>query len=463
MKPVIALVGRPNVGKSTLFNRLTRSRDALVADMPGLTRDRQYGDGKVGERPYVVVDTGGIGENDQGIDEPMGAQARQAVDEADIVLFLVDGRAGLTAADQNIARELRSLEKPLWLVVNKTDGLDEDVAAADFYALGFQGLFPIAAAHGRGVRHMISEVLETLPQPAQDDAESEEEQGIKVAIVGRPNVGKSTLVNRMLGEERVVVFDLAGTTRDAIHIPFERQGQRYTLIDTAGIRRRGKVHEAVEKFSVIKALQAIDEAHVVVLVIDAREGITDQDLHLLGSVLEAGRSLLVAVNKWDGLDPHHREQVKQELGRRLDFIPWARVHFISALHGTGVGDLFGFIERAWKSAFLKTSSSKLTQWLEDMVAVHQPPIVGRHRVKLRYAHMGGSNPPVVVIHGNKADQLPNAYKRYLENRFRELLKLEGTPLRVELRTSDNPYADRKNTLTDRQIRRKKRLMKHHKK
>ena len=463
MKPVIALVGRPNVGKSTLFNRLTRSRDALVADLPGLTRDRQYGEGKLGDRPYVVVDTGGIGENDQGIDEPMGAQARQAVEEADIILFLVDGRAGLTAADRNIATELRSLEKPLWLVVNKTDGIDEDVAAADFYALGFQGLFPIAAAHGRGVRHMISEVLQTLPAEPEEESESEEEQGIKVAIVGRPNVGKSTLVNRMLGEERVVVFDMAGTTRDAIHIPFERQGQRYTLIDTAGIRRRGRVHEAIEKFSVIKALQAIDEAHVVVLVIDAREGITDQDLNLLGSVIEAGRSLLVAVNKWDGLDTHHREQVKQELGRRLDFVPWARVHFISALHGTGVGDLFGFIEKAWNSAFLKTSSSKLTRWLEDMVATHQPPIVGRHRVKLRYAHMGGSNPPVVVIHGNKADQLPTAYKRYLENRFRELLKLEGTPLRVELRTSDNPYADRKNTLTDRQIRRKKRLMKHIKK
>lgn len=463
MKPVIALVGRPNVGKSTLFNRLTRSRDALVADLPGLTRDRQYGEGKLGDRPYVVVDTGGIGENDQGIDEPMGAQARQAVEEADIILFLVDGRAGLTAADRNIATELRSLEKPLWLVVNKTDGIDEDVAAADFYALGFQGLFAIAAAHGRGVRHMISEVLQTLPAEQEEESESEEDQGIKVAIVGRPNVGKSTLVNRMLGEERVVVFDMAGTTRDAIHIPFERQGQRYTLIDTAGIRRRGRVHEAIEKFSVIKALQAIDEAHVVVLVIDAREGITDQDLNLLGSVIEAGRSLLVAVNKWDGLDAYHREQVKQELGRRLDFVPWARVHFISALHGTGVGDLFGFIEKAWNSAFLKTSSSKLTRWLEDMVATHQPPIVGRHRVKLRYAHMGGSNPPVVVIHGNKADQLPSAYKRYLENRFRELLKLEGTPLRVELRTSDNPYADRKNTLTDRQIRRKKRLMKHIKK
>ena len=460
MKPVLALVGRPNVGKSTLFNQLTRTRDALVADMPGLTRDRKYGDGVLGERPYVVVDTGGIGESEEGIDKPMAGQSLQAVEEASAILFMVDGRAGITAADEMIARQLRSQQKPVCLVVNKTDGIDPDTAAADFYSLGFAPLFTIAASHGRGVGSMMDEILSALPADEDGPPEIDAEAGIKVAIVGRPNVGKSTLVNRMLGEERVVVFDMAGTTRDAIFIPFERQGQRYTLIDTAGIRRRGKVFEAVEKFSVIKALQAIEEAQVVVLVIDAREGITDQDLSLLGHVIDSGRSLLIAVNKWDGLESYHREQVKAELKRRLEFAPWARVHFISALHGTGVGDLFGFIERAWQSAFIEVPTSKLTRWLEDMVTSYQPPVVGRHRAKLRYAHMGGSNPPRIVVHGNKAEQLPDSYRRYLENRFRELLKLEGTPLKVELKSGENPYADRKNALTDRQIRRKKRLMKH---
>ena len=462
MKPVIALVGRPNVGKSTLFNRITRSRDALVADFAGLTRDRQYGEGRHEDYRFMVVDTGGIGESKgDGIDQPMGEQARQAIGEATLVLFLVDGRAGLTAADQNIARELRSVNKPVHLVVNKTDGVDEHVALADFYALGFTDVHAIAASHGRGVAQLLDLLVETFPAPEEEL--EDEPDSIRVAIVGRPNVGKSTLVNRLLGEERVVVFDMAGTTRDAIRIPFERNDQRYTLIDTAGIRRRGKVFEAIEKFSVIKALQAIDEAHVVILVIDAQEGITDQDLSLLGHVLEAGRSLMIAVNKWDGLESDHKEHVKNELERRLEFIPWARTHFISALHGTGVGDLFGFVQRAWQSAFLKVNTNRLTTMMEAMIAKNQPPMAGRHRAKLRYAHLGGNNPPRIVIHGNRVEELGDAYRRYLENRFRIELKLEGTPLKVEFRNGENPFAGRKNQLTDRQVKRKQRLMKHVKK
>ncbi|AJD47178.1 GTPase Der [Isoalcanivorax pacificus W11-5] len=461
MKPVLALVGRPNVGKSTLFNRLTRTRDALVADMPGLTRDRKYGLGRGADRPYVVIDTGGIGEGLEGVAEPTTEQARLALAEADAVLFLVDGRAGLTVADQQLAQLMRTLNKPVHLVVNKTDGLDEDSAMAEFYALGLGEVHAIAAVHGRGVRRMLENVLAPFPLPPEVDAEEQAaDSGIKVAVLGRPNVGKSTLVNRLLGEERVVVYDMAGTTRDTIEIPYERHGKRYTLLDTAGIRRRGKVFEAVEKFSVIKAMQAIDDAHVVVIVIDAREGLTEQDLHLLGYIIEAGRSVVMAVNKWDGLSVEHREQVKAELGRRLEFAPWMRVHTISALHGTGVGDLYPLIERAWASAFPKVSTNSLTQMMEAIVARHQPPIVGRNRIKLRYAHIGGSNPPRIIIHGSKADSVPAGYRRYLENRFREQLKLEGTPVRVEFKSSENPYEGKKNTLTERQIRRKKRLMKH---
>ena len=463
MKPVIALVGRPNVGKSTLFNRLTRSRDALVADFPGLTRDRQYGEGRMGDRPYMVVDTGGIGEGETGIDNPMTAQARQAAREADVVLFLVDGRAGITAADELVAQELRQLDKPVLLVVNKTDGLDENVAGSEFYQLGLPSLHAISASHGRGVRRLVDDMLAALP-PEEEAAELEgdedgPDEGICIAVLGRPNVGKSTLVNRMLGEERVVVYDEAGTTRDAIRIPFERHGESYTLIDTAGVRRRGRVHEAIEKFSVIKALQAVEAAHVVVLVVDAREGITDQDLHLLGMVLEAGRALVLAVNKWDGLEPDHRDWVKKELHRRLEFVPWARVQPISALHGTGVGDLYPLIHRAWASAFPDVSTNQLTRIMQELVAQHQPPMAGRHRIKLRYAHLGGTNPPVIVIHGNQVDAAPESYRRYLENRFREILDLEGTPVRVEMRAGENPFAGRKNPLTARQVRRRKRLLK----
>ena len=468
MKPVIALVGRPNVGKSTLFNRLTRTRDALVADFPGLTRDRKYGDGRMGDYPYTVVDTGGIGENEDGIDAPMTDQSLRAVGEADLVLFMVDGRAGLTAADEQIAAELRKLPKPTYLVVNKTDGIDADTAMADFYALGMSDVLPIAAAHGRGVRSMIETVMEAFPDlepldPEQEAERPRQDDSIRVAVLGRPNVGKSTLINRMLGEERVVVFDHAGTTRDSIEIPFERMGKPYTLIDTAGVRRRGKVYEMVEKFSVIKALQAVEAAQVVVIVIDAREGITDQDLHLLGYVLDSGRALMIAVNKWDGLEADHKERVRVELGRRLEFAPWVKIKFISALHGTGVGDLWGMVEKAWDSAFIKVGTNEMTRIMESITAGHPPPRNGRFRAKLRFAHMGGNNPPTIVLHGNRTESLPNTYKRFLENRFREALQLEGTPIRLEFKSGSNPYEGRKNELTERQAHKRRRMIKRMKK
>ena len=459
MKPVLALAGRPNVGKSTLFNRLTRTRDALVADVPGLIRDRQYGQARHDGRAFMVVDTGGIGEGLDGVVEPVTGQARQALEEADAVLFLVDGRAGLNAADEQLAAEMRALGKPVHLVVNKTDGLDPDVACADFHALGLGVPHPVAATHGRGVRALLDAVLADFPQHDAEDLEKDDSE-IRVTILGRPNVGKSTLLNRMLGEERVVVFDESGTTRDAIHVPLERHGRRYRLIDTAGVRRRGRVYEAVEKFSVIKAMQAVEAAHVVVLVVDARDGLTDQDLHLLAHVLEAGRSLVVALNKWDGLSRDERLRVRQQVGERLGFAPWIRVQFTSALHGTGVGDLYELIDRAHASAFLQVGSARLTRLLEDLVSEHPPPVIGRHRPRPRYAHPGGSNPPRIVVHGNKVAELPDHYRRYLENRFRELLELEGTPLRVECRSGENPWAGRRNALTPRQQRRRRRLMRH---
>lgn len=461
MKPVIALVGRPNVGKSTLFNQLTRSRDALVADLPGLTRDRKYGDARIDDKSFIVIDTGGIGEGEEGIDAYMAEQSRQAINEANIVLFLVDARAGLTAADQEIADELRSLNKCVHLVVNKIDGVHEDAAMAEFHQLGFGEIFGIAASHGRGIGSMMQEVLADVPPDAE--AAPLAETGIKIAIVGRPNVGKSTLVNRLLGEERVVVFDMPGTTRDSIYIPFERRDRRYTLIDTAGVRRRGRVDEGVEKFSVIKTLQAIKDAHVVVLVLDAREGIVDQDLHLLGFVLQSGRALVVAINKWDGMSDYDRDMVKKDIDRRLDFIPWARVHLISALHGTGVGDLYPSIEKAYASANIKVATNRLTQILEDAVEQHQPPLVGGRRIKLRYAHMGGQNPPLVVIHGNQTGSVPGAYKRYLENVFRKVLRIEGTPIAIEFRTGENPFKDRKNVLSPAQAERRRRMVQFHKK
>ncbi len=458
MKPVIALVGRPNVGKSTLFNCLTRSRDALVADFAGLTRDRKYGSGVVGDQPYLVVDTGGLSGEDVGIDSMMARQVRLAIDESDAVIFMVDGRDGLTAGDEQIAHFLRQCGKPVHLVVNKTDGVDPDVASSDFFRFGLGEPLPIAASHSRGVRPMMSRVLADFPKP-EESAEAEEEAAIKVAIIGRPNVGKSTLVNRILGEERVVVFDMPGTTRDSIYVPFERDDQRYTLIDTAGVRRRARVKETIEKFSIIKTMQAVSDAHVVVMVMDAREGVTEQDAHLLGFVMESGRALLVAVNKWDGLDRDQKDKVRRDIDIRLPFLDFAPLHYISALHGTGVGELYASINRAFQSAIRPLATPMLTRLLESAVAAHQPPLVRGRRIKLRYAHQGGRNPPVIVIHGNQTESIPGSYTRYLEKFFREHLKLHGTPVRIEYRSGENPYAGKKNTLTPRQQMRKKRLVK----
>jgi len=459
MKPVIALVGRPNVGKSTLFNRLTRSRDALVADQPGLTRDRKFGEGKLGDRPYIVVDTGGLSGDEEGVEKLMASQSWQAVQESDIILFLVDGRAGLMAEDQNIAKRLRATGKPVYLVVNKTDGLQEEIVTAEFYAMGLGEPYPIAAAHGRGVHALINHVLSELPEEEVIDEEVEAQQGIRIAIVGRPNVGKSTLVNRILGEERVVAFDLPGTTRDSIYLPFERDGQVYILIDTAGIRRRSRVKEAVEKFSVIKAMQAIEDAHVVIMLLDGQEGISEQDATLFGFILDTGRALVVAVNKWDGLDRDQRDKVKRELEVKLPFLKFARIHFISALHGSGVGNLFESVLTAYDSAMLDMSTNRLTQLLQDLVTAHAPPVVKGRRIKLRYAHQGGKNPPIIVIHGTQTEAVPDAYRRYLANGFQKHLKLEGTPIRIEFKSGKNPFAGKKNVLTKRQVEKRKRLRK----
>jgi len=458
MKPVIAIVGRPNVGKSTLFNRLTRSRDALVADQPGLTRDRKFGDGKLGERPYIVVDTGGLSGEEEGLDGLMASQSWQAVQDSDIILFMVDARAGLTAEDENISRRLRQSGKRVHLVVNKTDGLNEDVVTAEFYSLGMGEPLGIAASHGRGVSSMLESVFADLP-PVEDEPDLDDQAGIRIAIVGRPNVGKSTLVNRIMGEERVVTFDLPGTTRDSIYLPFEREGQHYTLIDTAGIRRRARVKEVVEKFSVIKAMQAIEDANVVIMILDAQEGVSEQDATLFGLILDSGRALVIAVNKWDGLERDQRESVKSELDRKLPFITFAKIHFISALHGSGVGNLFSSVLQAHESATRDLSTNRLTELLADMVSAHQPPLVKGRRIKLRYAHQGGKNPPIIVIHGSQTQELPDAYRRYLINGFQKHLKLIGTPIRLGLKTGKNPFAGKKNKLTSRQMEKRRRLRK----
>ncbi len=462
MLPVIALVGRPNVGKSTLFNQLTRSRDAIVADFPGLTRDRKYGEARLGGRPFIVIDTGGISGDASGIDSPMAEQSDAAIDEADAVLFMVDGREGLNAADEALAQKLRQRSKAFHVVVNKTDGLDADVAAGEFYALGVESLFAIAASHGRGVRSMIEAVLAGFPEEA-DEGDATGADGVRVAVVGRPNVGKSTLVNRLLGEERVVVYDQPGTTRDSIYIDYEREGRRYTLIDTAGVRRRKNIRMAVEKFSIVKTLKAIDDAQVVILVMDAHEGIVDQDMHLLGHCIDAGRALVLAVNKWDGVESDQRDRVRSELDRRLRFADYADVHYISALHGTGVGHLYKSVLAGHASSTRKLSTNELTRILEGAVHDHPPPMVNGRRIKLRYAHAGGHNPPRIVIHGNQTGEVPNSYRRYLEKVYRRRLDLVGTPVRIEFRTGSNPYADKRNKLTQRQVQRKRRLMKHVKK
>ncbi|EJP30776.1 ribosome-associated GTPase EngA [Haemophilus sputorum HK 2154] len=504
MTPVIALVGRPNVGKSTLFNRLTRTRDALVADFPGLTRDRKYGHANIAGFDFIVIDTGGIDGTEEGVEEKMAEQSLLAIEEADVVLFLVDARAGLLPADIGIAQYLRQRDKTTVVVANKTDGIDADSHCAEFYQLGLGEVEQIAAAQGRGVTQLIEQVLAPLGEKLNadqaveneedfaneeenptasldewdndfdfeneedaallDEALAEEQESvldknIKIAIVGRPNVGKSTLTNRILGEERVVVYDMPGTTRDSIYIPMERDGQQYTIIDTAGVRKRGKVNLAVEKFSVIKTLQAIQDANVVLLTIDAREGISDQDLSLLGFILNAGRSLVIVVNKWDGLSQDIKDQVKSELDRRLDFIDFARVHFISALHGSGVGNLFESVQEAYACATQKTSTSMLTRILRMASDEHQPPLVNGRRVKLKYAHPGGYNPPIIVIHGNQVDRLADSYKRYLSNYFRKSLKIIGSPIRIQFQEGNNPFAGKRNKLTPSQLRKRKRLMK----
>ena len=461
MIPVIALVGRPNVGKSTLFNQLTRSRDALVANFAGLTRDRKYGEARLGTRPFIVIDTGGISGDEDGIDSAMAGQSLMAIEEADAVLLMVDAREGLNAADESLARHLRQRGKAFHLVVNKVDGLNADMATSDFFALGVEAMHGIAASHGRGVRAMIEAVLADFPE--DDEVLAERIDSTRVAIVGRPNVGKSTLVNRLLGEERVVVFDQPGTTRDSIYIDYERNDKQYTLIDTAGVRRRKNVRETVEKFSIVKTLKAIDDANVVVLVMDAHEGIVDQDMHLLGHCIEAGRGLVLAVNKWDGVEPDKREWIKSELGRRLQFADYADTHYISALHGTGVGHLYRSIDAAYQSATRKLNTNQLTRILECAVLDHPPPMMNGRRIKLRYAHAGGQNPPLIVIHGNQVGKVPNSYQRYLEKIYRRQLELVGTPVRIEFKTGENPYADKRNKLTQRQVQRKRRMMAHVKK
>ena len=439
---MVALVGRPNVGKSTLFNRLTRSRDALVADLPGLTRDRHYGEGRLGDRPYLVVDTGGFEPIvKEGITFQMAKQTRQAIAESDKVIFVVDGRSGLAPQDLQIADLLRKSGRPVTLAVNKLEGLTGEGRTSEFYELGLGDPIAISSAHGDGVTSLIDHLLSDLPLAvsAEDEAAEIAEKGLRVAIVGRPNVGKSTLINTLVGEERVIAFDMPGTTRDAISIPFEREGRKYQLIDTAGLRRRGKVFEAVEKFSVIKTLQAIESCHVAILMLDAQQDVSDQDAHIAGFVAEAGRALVVAVNKWDGLDSVARDEVKRVMARKLQFLHWARFHFISAMKGNGVDVLMRSVDTAYTAATLKLSTPKITRALREAVEHQQPPRHGRFRPKLRYAHQGGQNPPIIVVHGNALEHISDVYKRFLESRFRRVFKLEGTPLRIEWKTSTNPY------------------------
>jgi GTP-binding protein len=453
--PVVALVGRPNVGKSTLFNVLTATRDALVADEPGLTRDRKYGFGRVGRLPYIVVDTGGLVENPGGLQAQMADQTLRAVNEADRVVLVVDAREGLTPADEYAARSVRRSGKAVVVAVNKTEGREAELAGAEFHALGLGQPLTVAAAHGQGVDDLMDVVLEGLPS-VEEPAPAEE--GIRVAVIGRPNVGKSTLINRLLGEERVIASEEPGTTRDTVRIPFERDGVRYTLMDTAGVRRRARVDAAVEKFSVVKTLQAIDSAHVVIALIDAQDSVAEQDASLLGIAAERGRALVIGVNKWDILPPEQRDLIRAQLEVRLPFVDFAPVHFISARHGSGVGELMQSVRAAYTAAMRELATPELTRTLEAALAAHQPPLVRGRRIKLRYAHQGGRNPPVIVIHGNQTRDVPEAYRRYLVNVFRKAYHLEGTPVRIEFRSDENPFAGRRNPLTPRQRRRRQRVM-----
>ena len=463
MIPVFALVGRQNVGKSTLFNRLTKTRDALVANYPGLTRDRKYGEGSMFGKRFMLIDTGGITGTEEGIDSIMAEQSMLAIQEADAVMLIVDSKVGLTPLDSHLAEYLREKECVVYLVANKIDGVNPDIASAEFFELGLKNIYPTTATHGRGVKNLMESVLESFPESNQKDEDVRQEKGIKIAIVGRPNVGKSTLVNRILGEDRVIVFDEPGTTRDSVYIEYQREDTKYTLIDTAGIRKRKNVSLTVEKFSIVKTLQSIDDANVVVFLIDAQEGLVDQDMHLMGTIVDAGRALVIAINKWDGLNDYSKDRVKVQLDRRLHFVKFADLHYISALHGTGVGNLYKSIESSYASAIDKLSTNKLTLILQDAVIHHQPPLVRGRRIKLRYAHAGGKNPPIIVIHGNQLDEIPSHYSRYLEKTFCRALDLHGTPVKIEYRSSENPYEGKKNKLTNRQISKKRRLMKYVKK
>jgi len=439
MKPTIALVGRPNVGKSTLFNRLTKSRDALVADQPGLTRDRHYGHGKVGSKPYLVVDTGGFEPiADDGILVEMARQTIQAIDEADAIVFIVDARVGVTPQDKIIANRLRQLDRPVRLAVNKAEGMSASVVEAEFYELALGEPWAISASHGEGVRSLIEDVLAGFDVPAEE----KEPDHPKFAVIGRPNVGKSTLVNAILGEERVIAFDAPGTTRDSIYIDFERNSRQYTIIDTAGVRKRGKVNEAIEKFSVVKTMQAIEDANVAVLVLDARQDVAEQDAHIAGFALEAGRAFVVAVNKWEGLDEYRRDQVKRDIARKLGFLDFAKFHFISALEGRGVGDLFASIDAAYTAAMVKLPTPRLTRALQLAVEKQVPPRAGLVRPKMKYAHQGGTNPPVVIVHGTALEHVPDSYWRYLEHSFLKMFKLQGTPLRVQYKKGGNPFGEK---------------------
>ncbi|AFJ01878.1 GTP-binding protein EngA [Methylophaga frappieri] len=461
MKSVIALLGRPNVGKSTLFNRLTRSRDALVADHAGLTRDRIYGHVRDDNAQFILIDTGGLTNETDSMSELMRKQAALAIDEADLMVFLVDGRAGLLPADEEIARLLRNVGKPVLLVINKSEGEQRELVAAEFYSMGLGEPVVISATQGRGIDRLLNHITNILPETlpeliVESEPDEEEDSTIRLAIVGRPNVGKSTLVNRLLGEERVVAFDAPGTTRDSIYIPFEKDGTQYTFIDTAGVRRRSKVSEALEKFSVVKTLQAVEAANVVMLVVDAQEGIVDQDLHLAGLIIESGRAVVIAVNKWDGLEKQEREWVASNIERRLPFLTFAKTHFISALHGSGVGLLLKSVKQAYQAALTKIPTSRLTRVLEDAIADHPPPLVNGRRIKYRFAHLGGKNPPRVIIHGNQTEATPQSYRRYLENYFRTTLKLHGTPVMVEFKTSENPFRKRTHIAADKQADKRQR-------
>ncbi|HET6604190.1 MAG TPA: ribosome biogenesis GTPase Der [Xanthomonadaceae bacterium] len=462
MLPLVALVGRPNVGKSTLFNALTRTRQALVADQPGVTRDRHYGVCRLADRHFMLIDTGGLTGEGEGMAGLTARQAETAIVESDLVVLVVDAREGALPQDHGILKFLRRSGKPVVLAVNKTDGLDEGAALAEFADFGIEDSLPLSAAHQRGIHGLLTTVLGHLPEPTAEDAAAADDGGgrIRLAFVGRPNVGKSTLVNRLLGEERVIASEVPGTTRDSIRIDLDRDGQQYRLIDTAGIRRRGRIEQGVEKISVIKTLHAIEECQIAVVLIDGAEGLTDQDLTVIGHVLDAGRALVLAVNKWDGLPPDQRERCRYELDRRLRFVEFAEVVTISALHGSGLRELFAAVHRAHASAMRTFSTAEVTRALEVAYESFQPPLVGGRVAKLRYAHPGGSNPPTFVIHGSRIRTLPDSYKRYLENFFRKRFELVGTPVRLEFREGRNPYEGRRNELTDRQKRSRRRLLRH---